>query len=393
MNTHTAEQVAAEVDKIRLKLKMGPRPSLSIQRWFSTGSEVLDLAVNRGLPGGRLVEISGPEGCGKSTLALDIVREAQLLGGRGDYFDLEAGATAGLVGDMARVSTDPLQWELWRPPTAEDAFTAIDDLIPAVGCLRKPCVIVLDSVPAIVPEAEHNAPYGEDAQLAGIARLLQKFCRRNMVKLDTYPDVLVILINHVSTPFKAGMFEKQTYQTPGGRAMRYYPSVRLRFDKGGGVDVIEPAKPTKGEPKGDADKGVVKTIARERMKIVVWKNRLGSSHRQVTIPLSFVRDRSTGTTKGFDDARGVLEFLRNERVLLNHKGENGGTTAYWYLDGRPDDRRMWRQWVLAYNTDEDAREMLKDVLMLAAAKKWAPDEDLDEEFGESTNMLHDSLPA
>ena len=388
--TSTPAQVVAGANAIQRKLGLHD-PTLAIHRWFSTGSTILNLAINRGIPGGRLVELSGPEGCGKTTLALDIIREAQELGGRGDYFDLEVGATAGIVGDMSRVSTDPEKWKLWRPTTAEDAFTAIDLLIPVVGCLRKPCVIVLDSVPAIVPEAEHNTPYGEDAQLAGIARILSKFCRRNMVKLDTYPDVLILLINHVSTPFKAGMFEKQTYQTPGGRSMRYYPSVRLRFDKGGGTDVIE-TKRAKDEPKADAAKGVVKTIARERMNIVVWKNRLGSSHRQVTVPLSFIRDKSTGTTKGFDDARGVLEFLRDAKVLLNRKGENGGATGYWYLDGRPQDCRLWRQWVLAYNTHPATCEMLRDVVTLAAAKKWAPDEDQEEEFGEDLAMLSD-VPA
>lgn len=153
--------------------------------------------------------------------------------------------------------------------------------------------------------------------------------------------------------------------------MRYYSSLRLRFDRTVAKDMVMLS----------GKKEATKVVRRERVKMTVWKNRFGSSHREVILPINYMTERPTATRLGFDDARGCLEFLRDEKHLLNYKNEEGKSTGYWYLDGDPTVRKLWRNWVLAYNTDETVRDLVRDVVLLAAADKWAPDTgDLDEGF-------------
>lgn len=359
-------QVVDNLNKLREKHKI-VRADMAITTWFSTGNLPLDLAINQGLPGGRIVEISGPELSCKSTKAMEIIEQAQKAGGRGDYIDLEVGMTMGIAQDMARIRTEPEFFELWKPDTAEQAFALIDDLIPVVGNSRRPSVIVLDSVPAIVPAEEHATPYDETPQLAAIARLLTRLCRKNLSRLDRYPSVLLIWINHINTPFKVSPFDNAEIYTSGGKAARYYPSVRLRFEKMGKSD--------RDKVKGS------ETVARERLRVHIWKNRVGASHRSVILPVNFVRDSTTGTQKGFDNARSCLEFLRDEKVLYRvpAKTDTGGATNYWAISGMEDvfPKRLWRDWVLGFNTEERIRVFLEDCVEAAAKKKWTPDEDAD----------------
>jgi len=381
----TSNQVVDRLDEVRARTKI-IRNSPAVQRWFRTGLTVLDCAINQGIPGGRVVELSGPEKSGKSTLAAMIVSEAQKQGGRGDYFDLESGTTVGQLTEMGHCSLDPSHFELWQPDTAEQAFQAIDEIIPIVGSSGFPSVIVLDSVPALISEVELLANYDEEPQLAQEAKFLRRFFRKNIVRLARFPNVLVVLVNHLTTPFKTGknMFERPEPTTPGGRSPRYYSSVRLRFeDNNKGRDFL----------KSNTGTTVLK---RERPKIFLWKNRVGAPWRSVVCPLNFVGDPSTLTRKGFDSALCSLEFLRDENVLVHprrvrEEDERVVTdTARWCLDGYPDaGNRYMDDWVRVYNSDPKIRAVVDDCVVLAARHKWTPEEWSDSELITAPEDLED----
>lgn len=364
----TPSQVHKQIEEIRARTKIH-RVSPAVEYWFPFGIPPLDCCINQGLPGGRLVEFSGPERSGKSTLAARLISQAQAQGGRGDYFDLEMGTTVGQLQEMGNCSLDREHFEFWAPDTAEQCFQAIDDLIPVVGSTGKPSVIVLDSVPGLVSVAELMADYTDETQLAAEARLLKKFCRKNLVRLARFPHVIVVLINHLAVPFKVGMFEKPEPYTPGGRSTRYYSTVRLRFDSSGEKDTID-------TPGG-------KIVARERPKIYLWKNRVGSAHRAVSVPLNFVGERETASKKGFDAARCCLEFLKDEKVLVHpvnvdlETGKETVSSSYWKLDGTDGPNRYMKDWIRLYNTDPETQALVDGCVLEAARQKWTPDTEPD----------------
>ncbi len=362
----TAAQLEAQLTEVQTRLKIHEAP-LGIDYWFPFDLPPLDCAINRGLPGGRLAEFSGPERTGKSTLAARLIKVAQEQGGRGDYFDLEMGTTPGQLRDMGGCSLEKGKFKHWTPDSAEQCFQAIDEIIPKVGSTGYPSVIVLDSIPGLVSINELLADFTDETQLAMEARLLKKFCRKNMVRLGRFPKVLVVLINHLNTPFKVGMFEKPEPYTSGGKSPRYYSTVRLRFEGTGGTETIE-------TPGG-------KVVARENPRIFLWKNRVGSAHRSVMVPINFLSEKKTLTRKGFDQARCCLEFLKAEKVLIHPKSRNEETgeektaTSYWCLAGLDEPNRYMVDWIRLYNSDERVKTLIDECVVEAARAKWTPDEE------------------
>lgn len=364
----TPEQVVGKLLEVQKQVKIH-HSALSIEHWFETSMSPLNYAINRGIPGGRIVEFSGPTGSGKSTLASDIIAQAQLLGGRGDIFDLENAATVGQLRDMGKVNLDPSQFKLWRPDTAEQCFAAMDATIGIVGQMDLPSVIVLDSVPSVVSFAEMTADYDEEPQLAQEAKFLRRFCRKNMVRLGRFPKVLVILINHLNTPFKVNMFDRPEPTTPGGKAPKYYSTVRLRFDSAneGGRDYL-------------VREGHENVLIRERPTIHIWKNRVGSSNRKVKVCLSFLGDRSTNSVKGFDAARTAIEFLKEEKVFIHPsrydevEDRKITDTLRWVLDGFDEPAKFEKDWVAAYNAGGHVKDLIEDAVTAAAQNKWTPEE-------------------
>jgi recombination protein RecA len=197
-------------------MRMGEHLNMGIES-IPTGALALDIAVGiGGLPRGRIVELYGPESSGKSTLAMHVVAEAQRNGGICAYIDAEHAMDpiyAGAIG----VNVDDLL--ISQPDTGEQALEITDMLIRS-GALD---VIVIDSVAALTPRAEIEGEMG-DSHVGLQARLMSQALRKLTATLARSGTV-AIFINQLRE--KIGVMYGSNETQPGGRALKFYSSVRL----------------------------------------------------------------------------------------------------------------------------------------------------------------------
>jgi len=212
-----------------------------------TGSISLDMALGvGGVPRGRAIEIYGPEGSGKTSLALHILAEAQRQGGVGAFVDAEHA----LDPDWARkigVNVDDLL--ISQPDSGEQALQIVETLVRS----GEVDVIVVDSVAALVPQAEIAGEMGE-FQIGLQARLMSQ-CLRKLSGIISKTKTVVIFLNQ--TRMKIGILYGNPETTPGGLALKFYASVR--------VDLRRAAQIKKGEE-----------IVGNRIKAKIVKNKVAA---------------------------------------------------------------------------------------------------------------------
>ncbi len=197
-------------------MRMGDSLTLGIEA-ISTGAMSLDLALGiGGLPRGRIVELFGPESSGKSTLALHVVAEAQRNGGICAYIDAEH-ALDPVYAKKIGVDVDELL--ISQPDTGEQALEIADMLIRS-GAID---VIVIDSVAALTPRAEIEGEMG-DTHVGLQARLMSQALRKLTGTLNK-SDTIALFINQLRE--KIGVLYGSPETTPGGRALKFYSSIRL----------------------------------------------------------------------------------------------------------------------------------------------------------------------
>jgi recombination protein RecA len=197
-------------------MKMGDKTSMGIET-VPTGALALDLALGvGGLPRGRVIEIYGPESSGKSTLAMHVVAEAQRNGGICAYVDAEH-AMDPVYASAIGVDIDELL--ISQPDTGEQALE-ITDMLVRSGALD---VVVIDSVAALTPRAEIEGEMG-DTHVGLQARLMSQALRKLTANLNK-TDTICIFINQLRE--KIGVMFGSPETTPGGRALKFYSSVRL----------------------------------------------------------------------------------------------------------------------------------------------------------------------
>ena len=183
----------------------------------STGSLGLDIALGiGGVPRGRVVEIYGPESSGKTTLALQIVAEAQKLGGLGAYIDAEHALDLGYAKKLG-VQTDDLL--VSQPDHGEQALEIAETLVRS-GAID---VLVIDSVAALVPKAEIEGEMG-DSHMGLQARLMSQALRK-LTGTIARSQTIVIFINQIR--MKIGVMFGNPETTTGGNALKFYASVRM----------------------------------------------------------------------------------------------------------------------------------------------------------------------
>ena len=184
---------------------------------ISTGSLGLDIALGiGGVPRGRVIEIYGPEASGKTTLALQIVAEAQKLGGMGAYIDAEHALDLGYAKKLG-VKTDDLL--VSQPDHGEQALEIAETLVRS-GAID---VLVIDSVAALVPKAEIEGEMG-DAHMGLQARLMSQALRK-LTGTISRSQTVVIFINQIR--MKIGVMFGNPETTTGGNALKFYASVRM----------------------------------------------------------------------------------------------------------------------------------------------------------------------
>lgn len=191
----------------------------------STGSIGLDVALGiGGLPRGRVVEIYGPESSGKTTLTLQVIAEAQKLGGTAAFVDAEHALDPNYAGKLGVNVEDLL---VSQPDTGEQALE-ITDMLVRSGAVD---VVVVDSVAALTPKAEIEGEMG-DSHMGLQARLMSQALRKLTANIKR-SNTLVIFINQIR--MKIGVMFGNPETTTGGNALKFYSSVRLDIRRTGAI--------------------------------------------------------------------------------------------------------------------------------------------------------------
>ena len=221
-------------------MKLGDETVNSGLEVISTGCLSLDLALGvGGVPRGRIMEIYGPESSGKTTVALHIIAEAQRQGGVAAFIDAEHALDA-VYARALGVKTDELY--ISQPDTGEQALDICESLVRSSAV----DVIVIDSVAALTPKAEVEGDMG-DSHVGLLARLMSQALRK-LTPITNRSKTCVIFINQLRE--KVGVMFGNPETTPGGKALKYFATVRLDIRK---ADALK----SEGEIIGNRAKGKV----------------------------------------------------------------------------------------------------------------------------------------
>lgn len=233
-NDKTLDQVLLDIEKQFGKgavMKLGEREHREIDT-ISSGSLSLDIALGiGGYPKGRIIEIYGPESSGKTTFALHAIAEAQKKGGRAAFIDAEHSLDPQYAAKLGVNIGDLL---LSQPDNGEQALEICEALVRS-GAIS---VIVIDSVAALVPQAEIEGEMG-DSHVGLQARLMSQALRK-LSGVISKTNTIAIFINQLRE--KVGVMFGNPETTPGGRALKFYASVRLEIRRSEqiklGTDII-----------------------------------------------------------------------------------------------------------------------------------------------------------
>jgi recombination protein RecA len=273
-------------------MRLGEQAHVGVEA-ISTGAMGLDLALGiGGLPRGRIVEIFGPESSGKSTLAMHVVAEAQRTGGICAYVDAEH-AMDPVYAEAIGVNVDDLL--ISQPDTGEQALE-ISDMLIRSGALD---VLVIDSVAALVPRAELEGEMG-DTHVGLQARLMSQALRKLTGSLNK-TRTIAIFINQLRE--KIGIQWGSPETTPGGRALKFYSSVRLDIRR------IESIKDG-GEVVGN------------RVRVKVAKNKCSAPFRQTEFDVQY--GKGISREGSLLDMAVELGIVKKSGAWFTYEGEQIG---------------------------------------------------------------------
>ena len=287
-------------------MRLGQQKAMDVES-ISTGSLSLDLALGiGGLPKGRVVEIYGPESSGKTTLALQVVAEAQKTGGICGFVDAEH-ALDPVYAKKLGVKTDELL--ISQPDTGEQALEIADTLIKS-GSLS---VLVIDSVAALTPKAELEGEMGDHH--VGLQSRLMSQALRKLTGSIAKSNTMVIFINQIR--MKIGVMFGNPETTSGGNALKFYSSVRMDIRRIGAIK--------------DKDQ-----IIGNSTRVKVVKNKVAPPFKMVEFDLMYGK----GISKSGEliDLGSKAEIVEKSGAWYAYKGQKigqGRENAKIYLEQNP----------------------------------------------------------
>ena len=304
------EQVLADIEKQFGKgsiMKLGGNEHMEIET-TSSGSLGLDIALGvGGFPKGRIIEIYGPESSGKTTIALQAVAEVQKAGGRAAFIDAEH-ALDPVYSKQLGVNIDELL--LSQPDTGEQALEICEALVRS-GAVN---IVVIDSVAALVPQAEIEGEMG-DSHVGLQARLMSQALRKLSGTISK-TNTTAIFINQLRE--KVGVLFGNPETTPGGRALKFYSTIRLDIRRGEQLKA------------GD-------NIIGNKTNIKVVKNKVAPPFKTATVDIMYGK----GISKSGEllDIASNIDIIEKSGAWYAYNGEKigqGRENAKLYLENNPD---------------------------------------------------------
>lgn len=304
------ESALKDIEKLFGKgsvMKLGDRPPLNIDTIHS-GSILVDNALGiGGYPKGRIIEIFGPESSGKTTLALSAVSECQKAGGRAAFVDAEH-AIDPVYARQLGVNTDELI--LSQPDNGEQALEIVEMLARSEAI----DIIIVDSVAALVPQSELEGEM-TDNSVGAHARLMSKAMRKLAGVLNK-TNCTVIFINQLRE--KVGVMYGNPEVTTGGRALKFYASVRIDIRKGEAIK--------------EGDK-----IIGNQVNVKIVKNKVAPPFKNCKVDLIYGKGFSkTGEILELSLEYGFAKKAGSWYEVLGERVGQGKDNAVSYLENNPD---------------------------------------------------------
>jgi len=336
MDTNKVKALSAALGQIEKQfgkgavMRLGDAGVVQQVEAIPTGSLGLDIALGiGGVPRGRVIEIYGPESSGKTTLSLQIVAEAQKLGGAAAFIDAEH-ALDPLYARKLGVNIDDLL--VSQPDSGEQALEIADMLVRSGGV----DVVVIDSVAALTPKAEIEGEMG-DSHMGLQARLMSQALRKLTANIKR-SNTLVIFINQIR--MKIGVMFGNPETTTGGNALKFYASVRLDIRRIGAIK--------KGEE-----------VIGNQTRVKVVKNKLAPPFRQCEFDIIYNEGISKegelidiGSENGIVEKSGAWYSFKKERI------GQGKDNARQFLKDNPDVAR-------------EIEKLIRDKAMVVAGREGA----------------------
>ncbi len=328
-------------------MKLGENAQMQVET-CSSGSIALDIALGiGGFPRGRIIEVYGPESSGKTTVALHAIAEVQKAGGQAAFIDAEH-ALDPLYASKLGVNIDELL--LSQPDTGEQALEIAEALVRS-GAVD---IIVVDSVAALVPKAEIEGDMGDS--FVGLQARLMSQAMRKLSGAISKSKAIAIFINQLRE--KVGVMFGNPETTPGGRALKFYASVRLDVRR---IESLKQGNDVVGN--------------RTRIKIV--KNKVAPPFKQAEVDIMY----GEGISKegSIIDIGVEMDIVQKSGAWFSFNGERlgqGRENAKQYLKDNPD---------ISWQIEKQIRESALSADVTAKAAAFSADddeEDLDSEFGE-----------